>query len=128
MKCSHVRSSSPAESCHHELWHWQKAVLVRREELPEVSWCRNETVTAGQLTWATGSTCPACSWSDGADASHCTHFLSCFVALDPVVLSDMSPWYMAVGSGAVFTWKSCSRNKSKEKILSKSTEGFDIIS
>lgn len=128
MKCSDVRSSSRAESCHCELWHWQKAVLARREEFPEVTWCRNETVTTGQLTWATGSACPAYSCSDGADASHCTHFLSCFVALDPLVLSYMK-FMVHVGSGAVFTCKSCSCNKSKEKKYCPNLmEDFEISS
>lgn len=103
----------------------QRLVLTRREELPAIIWCRNEAVTAGQLTWATGSTCPACSWSDGADASHCTHFLSwCFLFWILWFLATWSSWYMAVGSGAVFTCKSYSCNKSKEKILSKSAERF----
>lgn len=49
-KYSHVRS-------HHVLWHCQKVVLPQREELPEVTWCRNEAVTAGWLT-LTASTYP----------------------------------------------------------------------
>lgn len=125
VKCSHVRSSSWAESCHHESWHWQKAVLRRREELPEVIWSRKETETAGQLTWATGSTCPACSWSDEADASHCTHFLSWhFLFWILWFLATWSSWYVVIGSGTVFSCKSCSCNKNKEKISSKSAERF----
>lgn len=67
----------------------------------------------------------AYSWSDGADASHCTHFLSCcFLFWILWFLATSSSWYMAVGSGIVFTCKSCNCNKSKEKRLSKSAERF----
>lgn len=128
MKCSHVRSSSWAESCHHELCHWQKAVLTRRGG---ITWSYlvqkwDSSSRAGDLGYRVNLPCLILErWS-------CCFLLYPFAFLVFLVLwlwilwflATWSSWYMAVGSGTVFTCKSCSRNKSTEKILSKSAERF----